>query len=37
MLKGLRLATWQSSKAQVLKKHLEEMAAKEPESFMHLL
>jgi flagellar M-ring protein FliF len=37
MLKGLRLATLQSSKAQVLKKHLEEMATEEPESFVQLL
>ena len=37
MLKGLRLATLQSSKAQVLKKHLEEMATNEPESFVQLL
>ena len=37
MLKGLRLATLQSSKAQVLKKHLEEMATNEPESFVKLM
>ncbi len=37
MLKGLRLATLQSSKAQVLKKHLEEMATEEPESFVQLM
>ena len=37
MLKGLRLATLQSSKAQVLKKHLEEMAINEPDSFVQLL
>ena len=37
MLKGLRLATMQSSKAQVLKKHIEEMAVNEPESFVQLM
>jgi len=37
MLKGLRLATLQSSKAQVLKKHLEEMAVNEPEAFVKLM
>ena len=37
MLKGLRLATLQSSKAQVLKKHLEETASKDPEAFVQLL
>ena len=37
MLKGLRLATLQSSKAQVLKKHLEEMATNEPEAFVQLM
>ena len=37
MLKGLRQATLQSSKAQVLKKHLEETAAKDPEAFVQLM
>ena len=37
MLQGLRLATLQSSKAQVLKKHLEEMAANESEAFVQLM
>ena len=37
MLTGLRLATLQSSKAQVLKKHLEEMATEQPESFVQLM
>ncbi len=37
MLTGLRLATLQSSKGQVLKKHLEEMASNEPESFVQLM
>ena len=37
MLQGLRLATLQSSKAQVLKKHLEEMAVNESEAFVQLM
>ena len=37
MLKGLRQTTLQSSKAQVLKKHLEETAAKDPEAFVQLM
>ena len=37
MLQGLRLATLQSSKAQVLKKHLEEMASNESEAFVQLM
>jgi flagellar M-ring protein FliF len=37
MLQGLKMATVQSSKGQVLRKHLEEAAAEDSESFVQLL
>ncbi len=37
MLQGLKMATVQSSKGQVLRKHLEEAAAQDTESFVQLL
>jgi flagellar biosynthesis/type III secretory pathway M-ring protein FliF/YscJ len=37
MLQGLKMATVQSSKGQVLRKHLEEAAAQDSESFVQLL